>query len=132
MPSRAEVRASAEEAIRLREAVPGMPHEGPYPASVEEVADELVRYIAELDQTSAQGVAALVAKRLQSETRGSRMVCLVCGRYVAANRNGKMAMHGVAGGTSSSCPGTGLTLDQARPGITNAESEQIRWGHYRR
>ena len=39
-----------EYAIKVREAVPGMPAEGPYPASTDEVADEVVDFIKQMDQ----------------------------------------------------------------------------------
>ncbi len=38
------IRAQAEEAIQPRDAVPGVPGEGPYPATVEEVATELAAF----------------------------------------------------------------------------------------
>lgn len=55
------------EAIKLREATPGLPANGPYPATVEEVADELAAYILELDRTVARGVAACVFEILTPE-----------------------------------------------------------------
>lgn len=54
----------AREVIAQREAVPGQPSEGPYPASVEEVADELAGFVDELDATCAPGVLVAVAVRL--------------------------------------------------------------------
>jgi hypothetical protein len=60
------IRDKAEYVIAQREAVPGMPSEGPYPATVEEVADELVAFIRELDTTCARGVAAIIRAQLST------------------------------------------------------------------
>jgi hypothetical protein len=57
-------RAQAEEAIQPREAVPGVPGDGPYPATVEEVATELTGFIAELDTTVVRGLTAELARKL--------------------------------------------------------------------
>jgi hypothetical protein len=59
-----DISAQLDEAIRQRPVVPGRPEEGPYPATVDEVADEVVRWLRELDQTSARGVAYEVLRRL--------------------------------------------------------------------
>jgi hypothetical protein len=63
--TRASIRRAAEEAIALREAVPGMPSEGPYPTSVGEVADELADFIVELDVSCAPGLIVEMRNRLQ-------------------------------------------------------------------
>lgn len=52
-------------AIASREAVPGQPLAGPYPASVDEVADEIVAFITELDGSLARGLASMVRDRLE-------------------------------------------------------------------
>jgi hypothetical protein len=61
------VAQAAESAIAQREATPGLPADGPYPATIEEVADELAAFILELDRTSAPGVAACVFEILTPE-----------------------------------------------------------------
>lgn len=57
------IREQAEYAIRVREATPGLPQDGPYPATIEEVADELASFIDELDATCARGVRAALIDR---------------------------------------------------------------------
>ena len=42
--------------IQQREAVPGMPQEGPYPATIEELSDEIARFLMDLENTCARGV----------------------------------------------------------------------------
>jgi hypothetical protein len=58
------VTAGARRAIEQREAVPGMPCEGPYPASSAEVADELAQFVAGLDAAEAPGVLDILAMKL--------------------------------------------------------------------
>lgn len=65
---RGAIRAKAEDAIRLREATPGMPTDGFYPASVGEVADELVAFINEMHRTCAPGLVHEVMARLGEAT----------------------------------------------------------------
>lgn len=59
-----ELTEQALAAIMLREAVPGLPSEGPYPASIGEVVDELAGFVDELDATCAPGVLVALATRL--------------------------------------------------------------------
>lgn len=59
-----ELTEQALATIMLREAVPGRPSEGPYPASIEEVVDELAGFVDELDATCAPGVLVALAVRL--------------------------------------------------------------------
>lgn len=56
------VRAGCEAAIRTREATPGYPAGGTYPATLEEVADELADFIQSLAQPK---LLRMVAERLQ-------------------------------------------------------------------
>lgn len=58
------LRTALEAAISLREATPGMPADGPYPATIGEVADEIVDFIDELDRTCAHGLITAVYDRL--------------------------------------------------------------------
>lgn len=58
------VRADAEQSIALRGASPGRPQDGPYPATVDEVDDELAAFITELDTRSAPGVTQRIVDRL--------------------------------------------------------------------
>lgn len=63
-----QVRVGAENAIKVGQAIVGDPGSGPYPATVTEVAEELVSFINELDNTTARGVAAIVWERLGNLT----------------------------------------------------------------
>jgi hypothetical protein len=65
-PTILSVRSSAEAAIALREATPGQPANGSYPATVDEVADELAEFISELDTTCARGLRKALVERLNS------------------------------------------------------------------
>jgi hypothetical protein len=58
-------RESLEHAARLRAATPGRPEDGPYPATVGEVADEVVQWIKETDTKYARGLTRHVIDRLQ-------------------------------------------------------------------
>lgn len=60
----------AEYAIRIREATPGMPADGPYPATVEEVAEELYQLLRELEGTYAQGIIDELYELLFYHIRG--------------------------------------------------------------
>lgn len=53
-----------EDLIKLREATPGKPEDGPYPATVGEVADEIVTFIRELE-VAAPGLTVEVYTRLR-------------------------------------------------------------------
>jgi hypothetical protein len=63
-PSPASVRTEAVRRIEQREATPGNPADGPYPASVGEVADELAGLVVELDAGPARGLVRELAARL--------------------------------------------------------------------
>jgi hypothetical protein len=70
--SPASVRAAALHRIEQREAMPGNPADGPYPASVGEVADELAGLVVELDAGPARGLARGLAARLTEREAPSR------------------------------------------------------------
>jgi len=55
-----DVRAELDHVTRLREATPSRPEDGPYPATVGEVADEVVAWLNEMDRTSAPGLTRAV------------------------------------------------------------------------
>lgn len=61
-----DIRNQAERAISTRAYTPGRPEDGPYPSTVEEVADELITFIRDLDQTCARGVAEIVSRQLRN------------------------------------------------------------------
>lgn len=62
------IRAGAETAITTREATPGKPQDGPYPATADEVADELADFITDLDKRGAQSLRRRVIDRLRATT----------------------------------------------------------------
>ena len=64
LPTAADARARALAAIEQREAVPGDPSSGPYPASVGEVADELAGLVVELDAGPVRGLVRELTSRL--------------------------------------------------------------------
>lgn len=66
--TRETAREQASAAIRTREATPGNPAGGPYPATVSEVADELVDFILTLDANHARGVAGQIRDRLNKDS----------------------------------------------------------------
>jgi hypothetical protein len=68
----ASVRAAALRRIEQREATPGNPADGPYPASVGEVADELAGLVVELDAGPAQGLVRELVARLAEREAPSR------------------------------------------------------------
>jgi hypothetical protein len=59
-----ETATQLDRAVRQREAVPGDPSQGPYPASADEVADEVLAWLREMDQTAARGLAYAVLVKL--------------------------------------------------------------------
>jgi hypothetical protein len=69
--SRAElvetILSSLRDCIEIREATPGRPEDGPYPATVGEVADEIVEWLQQGGHY-ANGLAAAVAERLAHAT----------------------------------------------------------------
>jgi hypothetical protein len=71
-PTPASVRAAALRRIEQREATPGNPADGPYPASVGEVADELAGLVVELDAGPARGLVRELAARLPEREAPSR------------------------------------------------------------
>jgi hypothetical protein len=71
-PTPASVRAAALHRIEQREATPGNPADGPYPASVGEVADELAGLVVELDAGPARGLVRELAARLPEREAPSR------------------------------------------------------------
>jgi hypothetical protein len=71
-PTPASVRAAALRRIGQREATPGDPADGPYPASVGEVADELAGLVVELDAGPARGLVRELAARLPEREAPSR------------------------------------------------------------
>jgi hypothetical protein len=72
VPSPASVRTAALGRIEQREATPGNPADGPYPASVGEVADELAGLVVELDAGPARGLVRELAARLPEREAPSR------------------------------------------------------------
>jgi hypothetical protein len=58
------LRSALETVISLREATPGVPADGPYPATIGEVADEIVDFVNELDRTCAPGLINAMHDRL--------------------------------------------------------------------
>lgn len=68
------VAAQLDHAVRIREANPGRPEDGPYPATVGEVADEVVTWLREMEQVPAPGLIREVLARLApaDPTRGSQ------------------------------------------------------------
>jgi hypothetical protein len=71
-PTPASVRAEALRRIEQREATPGNPADGPYPASVGEVADELAGLVVELDAGPAPRLVRELAARLTEREAPSR------------------------------------------------------------
>jgi hypothetical protein len=71
-PSPASVRAAALRRIEQREDTPGNPADGPYPASVGEVADELAGLVVELDAGPARGLVRELVARLPEREAPSR------------------------------------------------------------
>jgi hypothetical protein len=71
-PTPASVRAAALRRIEQREATPGNPADGPYPASVGEVADELAGLVVELDAGPARGLVRELVARLTEREAPSR------------------------------------------------------------
>jgi hypothetical protein len=71
-PSPASVRTAALGRIEQREATPGNPADGPYPASVGEVADELAGLVVELDAGPAPRLVRELAARLPEREAPSR------------------------------------------------------------
>jgi hypothetical protein len=71
-PTPASVRAAALRRIEQREATPGNPADGPSPASVGEVADELAGLVVELDAGPARGLVRELAARLPEREAPSR------------------------------------------------------------
>lgn len=67
-----EILSQATDRIEQREAVPGMPSEGPYPATVGEVADELAEFIWQLDRSVTIGLALELTTRLNVSPTVSR------------------------------------------------------------
>ena len=55
-----DVRAELDHATRLQAATPGKPEDGPYPATVGEVADEVLAWLNEMERTSARGLTRAV------------------------------------------------------------------------
>jgi hypothetical protein len=55
-----DVHAELNKAAELREATPGRPEDGPYPATIGEVADEVLTWIGEMERTSAPGLTRAV------------------------------------------------------------------------
>lgn len=50
-----------------REAIPGVPGAGPYPATVDEVAAEIADFVLELERSGiANGLAGMVRDRLEA------------------------------------------------------------------
>lgn len=64
--------SQAVEATEQREAVPGMPSEGPYPATTSEVADELAEFIWQLDRSIVKGLVSELTTRLNVSPTVSR------------------------------------------------------------
>jgi len=62
---------SMEQYVRVREAVPGDPSQGPYPSSVPELADEVVAWLDDTEQF-APGIKEAVANRLVNRVTWSR------------------------------------------------------------
>lgn len=53
-----------DHAVRVREAVPGRPEEGPYPATIDEVADEVAAWVRLMEEGPAPRLGAAVVARL--------------------------------------------------------------------
>ncbi len=58
------VSAELDAAAAQREATPGRPQDGPYPATVGEVADEVVAWIDHMSDTFAQHLIVEVLRRM--------------------------------------------------------------------
>jgi hypothetical protein len=62
--SAGKVRTELDRAAGLRPATEGRPEDGPYPATVGEVADEVVAWLCEMERTCAPGLGVAVRVRL--------------------------------------------------------------------
>jgi len=58
------IKDELDHAVQLRLAVEGDPTQGPYPATIDEVADEVVAWLREMDQTYARGLVGAVFLKL--------------------------------------------------------------------
>lgn len=61
---RFDVAAALDAAVAQREATPGRPEEGPYPASIDECADEVVEWVYRFERDFHRGFGDMVAERL--------------------------------------------------------------------
>jgi hypothetical protein len=66
-----DVASQLSQVAQQRELNPGRPQDGPYPGSVNEVADEVVEWIMEMSATCASGLDVQVAKKLMDKRRTS-------------------------------------------------------------
>ena len=60
------IRDALDQVAAQRPATPGRPEDGPYPATVGEVADEVLAWLGEMDRTSAPGLTHTVLVKLIS------------------------------------------------------------------
>ena len=58
------IKDELDHAVRLRPAVEGDPTQGPYPATVDEVADEVVAWLTSTEAQSAAGLRRAVRVRI--------------------------------------------------------------------
>lgn len=56
--------AGLDKATRLRPATEGRPEDGPYPATVDEVADEVIAWLDEMDRINASDLRYAVYRKL--------------------------------------------------------------------
>ncbi len=56
--------AALDAAVTQREAVPGMPSEGPYPATLDECADEVAAWVRRFERDFGGGFTDMVVERL--------------------------------------------------------------------
>lgn len=74
---RTTIQRGLDEATKMRAAVNGAPEYGPYPASTDEVADEIVSWVKHFEE-HAHGLAAAVAYRLGVPHPARREACSEC------------------------------------------------------
>jgi len=86
------------------------------------MAVELDRVVHELEVLAGQP-----HRHRPRQSTALRTICPLCQRSVALLRSGKMRWHG----SDPQCIGGGLTVEQAQPGITAEEAEQIKYAKYR-